>query len=136
MRAYTLLSLVIVAPFVVGAVGLWIWERRKVSRRDSFELEELLEELGFRPQETHFAGREIHHPFRRDSDEVDCFSDGGSTDVAFRVKGKSMIVSYVSNAAIAALSRNHPEILNGEFQALIVAESAAKSRARANQAQS
>ena len=129
-RGFTLLFLVIVAPFVVAAAGLLLWERRKTSRPHRVELERFLEGLGFKPQETYFAGREIHHPFRRGGDEVDCFSDGGSTDVAFRIQGRLTIVSHLSEPTIVALIRNHPEILQGEFQALIAAENASITQAK------
>src|SRR5215210_2375487 len=136
MRGFIPLFLIIVAPFVVAAAGLLLWERRKMSRPHRLELEGLLEELGFKPQETYFAGREIHHPFRRGGDEVDCFSDGGSNDVAFRIQGRLTIVSQLSNPTIAALIRNHPEILRGEFQALIAAEDTAMTQAKAERATS
>jgi hypothetical protein len=98
------------------------------------ELERLLEEIGFEPMERYFVSREIHNPFRREGDVVDCFSDGGSTDVAFRIQGHSTIVSHLSHPTLAALIRKHPEILRGEFHRLIAAENEARTQAKTSRA--
>ena len=100
------------------------------------ELEKLLAQKGFELSEPYFVSREIHRPFRRGDDEVDCFSDGGSSDVAFRVRGHSLIVSHLSHSVLATLIRDHPEILRGAFEHLISAESEAMNRAHSARSQS
>lgn len=121
MRAIVAVLVLCFAPFVLGALVLWLIERKKRSTRplSADALGFLVRDLGFSGPVVQWQSRELHETYSRDAVVVDAFWDGAPTPVVgIHVGAKSAVIWHLELPAVAGLLQAHPEILDGDFTAI------------------
>lgn len=105
--------LICATPFVVGAVILWIAERRQTAwGNDPLAF---LRHAGFAPPVQTWIGHELRCQYSKDDVDVITTWDGAPTvRVEIRAGTRHTKLGDLSLDELAALLRGHPELLEGD----------------------
>jgi hypothetical protein len=109
------------------------WEAGTGNRHIVRTLEFLVRDYGFELPIGRRCGNESNHTYRRGPMEINVIDAGSpATMVTFRVEGKYSVLNRLTVDEVAALIKEHPEMLSGDFRAVsaLVEQEQPRSRSK------